>query len=88
MASFTAIASNLFETIGLVQPRIEVEVRETTECTVERRPLRMQWVREVDSNGRRVIRVQWTEDKPQSERLLPRERNPSMCCAPERRMVG
>ena len=86
MVSFTAIASNLIETIGLVRPRIEVEVRETTEYTVERRPLRMQWVRGVDSNGRKIIRVQWTENK--SERRLPLESNPSMCGAPERRMVA
>ena len=52
MATFTAITFNLFETIGLVQPRIQVMVREPVECTVERKPLRMQWVHEVDSNGR------------------------------------
>jgi hypothetical protein len=62
MASFTAIAHNLFETIGLVQPRIEVMVRETTEYTSDRKPLRMQWVRDVDFNGRRVIRIQWKEE--------------------------
>ena len=34
MATFTAIAFNLFETIGLVQPCIEVMVREPVECTL------------------------------------------------------
>jgi hypothetical protein len=60
MATVTAIAFNRFETIGLVQPRIEVVVREPEECTVERKPLRMQWVHEVDSTGRKVLRIQWT----------------------------
>jgi hypothetical protein len=64
MASFTAIASNLFETIGLVQPRIEVMIRDSTECLADSGPGRMHWVHEVDSNGRRVIRIQWIEDKP------------------------
>ena len=67
MATVTAIAFNFFETVGLLQPRIEVVVREPIECMVERKPLRMQWVRELDSSGRRILRIQWTEDK-QGER--------------------
>ena len=63
MATITAIAFNLFETVGLVQPRIQVMVREPEEYVAGRAPLRMQWVREVDSNGRRVLRIQWTADK-------------------------
>jgi hypothetical protein len=64
MATVTAIAFNLFETIGLVQPRIEVVVREPGQCVVERQLLRMHWAHETDSNGRRVIRIRWVEDKP------------------------
>ena len=30
-------------------------------------PLRMRWVRELDSNGRRVTRIQWIEDKQREE---------------------
>ncbi len=63
MATLSAIASNLLETIGLAQPRMEVMVREDTEGTMELHPLRMQWVREVDCHGRKVVRVQWVEDK-------------------------
>jgi hypothetical protein len=67
MASLTAIAFNLFETIGFVQPCMEVMVRETTECSVGLQPLRMRWVHELDSNGRRVTRIQWIEDKQREE---------------------
>lgn len=70
MATVSAIAFNLFETIGLVQPRIEVMVREPAECTLERQPLRMRWVHEVDSTGRKVLRIQWTENK-QREGITP-----------------
>jgi hypothetical protein len=42
---------------------MEVMVREDTEGTMELHPLRMQWVREVDCHGRKVVRVQWVEDK-------------------------
>jgi len=42
MATLSAIASNLLETIGLAQPRMEVMVREDTEGTMELHPLRMQ----------------------------------------------
>jgi hypothetical protein len=63
MATLTAVASNLFETIGLVQPCIQVMVREPMECPADRQPLRMRWVRELDSNGRKVTRIQWVEDK-------------------------
>jgi hypothetical protein len=62
MATVSAIAANLFETIGFVRPRIEVMVRETAKYTGDRQPLRMHWVHDVDCNGRRVIRIQWTED--------------------------
>jgi hypothetical protein len=62
MATITEIAFNLFETIGLVQSRIEVLIREPEVCVVERKPLRMQWVHEVDSTGRKVIRIRWVED--------------------------
>lgn len=67
MATLSAIASNLFETIGLAQPRIEVMVREDTESRMELQPLRMQWVRELDRNGRKVIRIQWVEDKQRKD---------------------
>ncbi|MGA2654271.1 MAG: hypothetical protein ABSF28_27425 [Terracidiphilus sp.] len=63
MATFTAIAFNTFETVGLVQARIEVAVREPAEYAAEHKPLRMEWVREVDSTGRKVIRIQWATDK-------------------------
>jgi hypothetical protein len=67
MATLTAVAFNLFETIGFVQPCIQVMVRETTEYSVGLQPLRMRWVRELDSNGRRVTRIQWIEDKQREE---------------------
>lgn len=70
MATFTAITFNLFEPIGLVQPCIPVMVREPMECTFERQPLRMRWVHEVDSNGRGILRIQWTADN-QSEGKTP-----------------
>jgi hypothetical protein len=67
MATLKAMASNLFETIGLVPPCIEVMVREATECPVELKPLHMQWVRERKSDGRTVTRVQWVEDAPRKD---------------------
>ena len=63
MATITAIAFNLFETIGLVQPRIEIIGRESEEHDVESKPLCMVWVHEADSTGRKVIRIRWVEDK-------------------------
>jgi hypothetical protein len=63
MATVTAIAFNLFETIGLVQPRFEIIGREPEEHDAESKPLQMQWVREADSAGRKVIRIRWVEDK-------------------------
>jgi hypothetical protein len=63
MATITAIAFNLFETIGLVQPRIEIIGREPEEHDFESKPLCMQWVHEADSTGRKVIRIRWVEDK-------------------------
>ena len=60
MATITAFAFNFFETIGLAQPHIEVSVREPEEYVATREPLRMQWVRDVDSKGRKVVRIQWT----------------------------
>ena len=71
MATVTAIAFNLFETIGLVQPRIEVMVREPVECNDKREPLRMHWVREVDSSGRRVLRIRWSADENSEGATLP-----------------
>ena len=62
MAAITVFAHDLFETIGIVQPRIEVMVREATEFSSERAPLRMQWVRSTDSEGRKVLRIQWIEE--------------------------
>jgi hypothetical protein len=62
MAAITVFAYNLFETIGIVRPRIEVMVREATDRCTERKPLRMQWVRGADSEGRKVLRIQWVED--------------------------
>jgi len=59
MATLTAMAFNLFETIGFVRPCIEVMVREATECPVELKPLHMQWVRERRFDGRTATRIQW-----------------------------
>ena len=73
MATVTAIAFNLFETIGLVQPRIEVAVHDPAEYAVVPKPLRMQWVRVVDFNGRRVLRIQWSTDN-QCEGITPSAR--------------
>jgi hypothetical protein len=42
-------------------------VREGTESRMELQPLRMQWVRELDRNGRKVIRIQWVEDKQRKD---------------------
>ncbi|PSH05419.1 MAG: hypothetical protein CXZ00_01635 [Acidobacteria bacterium] len=63
MATITVFAQNLFEIIGLIQPRIEVMVREAPENGAGSAPLRMQWVRGTDSDGRRILRVEWVEDK-------------------------
>ncbi|HUO59233.1 MAG TPA: hypothetical protein VMU24_01105 [Candidatus Acidoferrales bacterium] len=69
MATLTAIAYNVFEVIGIAQPRIEVMVREPLEyeCSA-RQPLRMQWVREKDSDGRNIMRVRWVEDIERSDK--------------------
>jgi hypothetical protein len=61
MATLTAIAHNAFQAIGLVRPRIEVMVREPAEYS-ERKPIRMQWVREADAQGRKIMRIRWVED--------------------------
>jgi hypothetical protein len=63
MATVTAIAFNLFETIGLVPPCFEVVVREPEECAADSKALRIQWVHDIDVTGRKVIRIQWIEDK-------------------------
>jgi hypothetical protein len=61
MATLTAITYNVFQAIGLVRPRIEVVVREPAEYTVHK-PIRMQWVRETDAQGRKIMRIRWVED--------------------------
>jgi hypothetical protein len=67
MATVSAIAANLSETMGFVQPLIVVMVSETDEYGADRRRLRMCWIRDVDPNGRRVIRIEWIEDKGRKE---------------------
>jgi len=69
MATITAIAFNLFETIGLVQPRIEIIGREPEEHDFESKPLCMQWVHEADARsfGSGGLRTSSAE-----ERLRPR----------------
>ena len=73
MATVTAIAFNLFETIGLIQPRIGRIVREPVECAVERKPLGMQWFYDVGSTGRKVLRIHWKTDN-QREGMTPSAR--------------
>lgn len=73
MATYTAITCNLFEAIAFVQPRIEVIVREPVESAVERIPLRMQWIHDVDSTGRKAIRIHWTTEN-QREGTTPSAR--------------
>jgi hypothetical protein len=67
MATVSAISANLFETMGFVQPLIVVMVRETDEYGADRPRLRMCWIRDVDPTGRRVIRIEWIEDKGRKE---------------------
>lgn len=68
MATMTAIAYGLLETIGLVRPRIEVVVHEISEHTTKPTPLRMEWVNATDANGRRILRVQWVEDTSEDKK--------------------
>jgi hypothetical protein len=70
MATVTAIAYNLLETIGLVRPRIEVVVRYISEHPTTPKPLRMEWVRTTDAYGRRILRVQWVEDTSEDRKLV------------------
>ena len=70
MATVTAIAFNVFEKIGFVPFRVAAIVRGPAECADERKPLRMQWVREVDSDGRMAIRIRLSTDNDQ-ERTSP-----------------
>ncbi len=65
MATVTAIACNLLETIGLVPPCFEVAVREPEECSAQPKPLRMKWVHGTDATGRKIVRIQWIADKPE-----------------------
>jgi hypothetical protein len=62
MATVTAIAYNLLETIGLVRPRIELVVHEISEHRTKPKPLRMEWVKTTDAHGRRIFRVHWVVD--------------------------
>jgi hypothetical protein len=62
MATVTAIAYNLLESIGIVQPRIEVVVREISEHPTEPKPLRMRWVHDHDTQGHDIMRIQWMEE--------------------------
>jgi hypothetical protein len=55
-------AITVFESIAIVRPRTEVMVREATEFSSERAPLRMHWVRSTDSEGRNVMRIQWAKE--------------------------
>ena len=67
MATLTAIAYNMFETVGLVQPRIEIAVREIGDGATSGRPLQMKWIYERDESGRKVIRIQWAEAMQQKQ---------------------
>jgi hypothetical protein len=62
MAAITVFAHDLFESIAIVEPRIEVTIREATEFSFERAPLRMHWVRSTDSEGRNVLRIRWAKE--------------------------
>jgi hypothetical protein len=70
MATVTAIAYNLLETIGLVRPRIEVVVREISEHPATPKPLRMEWVKTTDAHGRRILRVHWVEDTSEDRKRV------------------
>jgi hypothetical protein len=50
-----------------------VAVHDPAEYAFEHKPLRMQWVRVVDFNGRRVLRIQWSTDN-QCEGITPSAR--------------
>ncbi len=60
MASLAAIAYNVFESIGIVSPRIEVVVRDGQPDEAPNNK-RMEWAHETDSNGRRVLCIRWVE---------------------------
>jgi hypothetical protein len=70
MATMTAIAYNLLETIGLIRPHIQVMVREISEHPTKPTPLRMEWVKTTDAHGRRILRVQWVEDTSEDRKLV------------------
>lgn len=67
MATLTAIAYNLFETVGLVQPRIEIAVREIEHRESSSRPPQMKWIHGRDESGRKVIRIEWAEADQQPQ---------------------
>lgn len=62
MATVTAVAYNLLETIGLARPRIEVVVREISKHQTKPRPLRMRWVHDNDAQGHDIMRIQWIKE--------------------------
>jgi hypothetical protein len=62
MATLLANAHNVFETIGVIQPRIEPTIGEARNPCTECRPLRMRWMPDTDLEGRRIMRIHWVED--------------------------
>ncbi len=63
MPKLTGMAFNLFESIGLATPRVEVTIREVHEHagSDQERPQHQQWVTEKDDKGRKVVRLEWAE---------------------------
>jgi hypothetical protein len=75
MATLTAIAHNVFETIGRTHPRIGLMVCGFGEDRTKRKPLRMRWVHDHDAQGHDILRIQWVEEAEYNKPLnIPNRR--------------
>ena len=53
---------DVFEMVGVIQPREEVTIGEAQEAGPERNPLSMRWAPEADLDGPSIMRIHWVED--------------------------
>ncbi len=63
MPKLSGMAFNLFESIGLATPRVEVTIREVHDHAggSEDKPQHQQWITDKDQKGRKVVRLDWAE---------------------------
>jgi hypothetical protein len=57
MATLITNACDVFETVGVIQSRVEVMIADARETSTERKPLRMRWMRDADLEGRSIMRI-------------------------------